>query len=440
MSKICIVGDILIDITLKTENNPLKMRLGGIVHAARGLWAMGIEYSIGYFAPSYLDKHITDFLSQLNCSEIIKIGNVGNCPYTMLIEEVKEIGDQGYEFILRDDIQISYNDIELQKLNQFDDIFLISGNYEYCKVISNIPYSCKTHYDIANNIDELSFFKGGQKLETIFISTSSPLFKASSKVENFNIEYFFNQFEELTEKIILKENRGGSRAYNFAKKQLISIPAQTQKIIHSVGVGDVYDSCYVALYRHNDFQDTLNYSSWIATEYAKTTFPDDFKKMALRVLKTNTSDIALLGGCLLPWEIRTKGHIYIAAPDFDFVNTKLIDLIEKNLLYHNFSPHRPIKENGQMEVDASITRKQELFKRDLELLNRCNMLIAILLYNDPGTLIEIGIAAERKIPTFVFDPYNIAKNCMLTQLPDLITADFDELLSEVFRSYNKILS
>lgn len=440
MSKVCIVGDILIDITLKTDKNPLKMRLGGIVHAARGLWAMGVEYSIGYFAPSYMDKHITKFLSQLGCSEIIKIGNVENCPYTMIIEEVKEIGDQGYEFILRDDIEINYNDIELQKLNQFDDIFLISGNYEYSKVASNIPHSCKKHYDIANNVDNLSFLLDGQKLETIFISTSSPLFKASYEVENFNIESFFTQFEELTEKIILKENRGGSRAYDFEKKQLKSIPAQTQKVMHSVGVGDVYDSCYIALYRHNNFEETLNYSSWIATEYAKTTFPDDFKKMVLRVLKTNASEMTLLGGCLLPWEIRTKGHIYIAAPDFDFVDTKLIDLIEKNLLYHNFKPHRPVKENGQMEVNSSFSRKQELFKKDMELLNKCNMLIAILLYNDPGTLIEIGIAAERKIPTFVFDPYDIAKNCMLTQLPDLITSDFDELLSEVFRSYNKILS
>lgn len=28
MSKICLIGDILVDVTLKTEFNPLKMRLG----------------------------------------------------------------------------------------------------------------------------------------------------------------------------------------------------------------------------------------------------------------------------------------------------------------------------------------------------------------------------------------------------------------------------
>jgi len=440
MSKICIVGDILIDITLKTESAPLKMRLGGIVHAVRGLWAMDVEYSVAYFAPAYMDKHINEYLSSFGCSEIIKLGNVENCPYTMLIEEVKEIGDQGYEFLLRENIEISYSELGLQKLKQFDDMFLISGNYEYSKVASSILSSCKIHCDIANNVNDLSFLVAGQKLETIFISTSSSLFKDSYNVVTFTIESFFAQFADLTEKIILKENRGGSRAYLFAEDQLINIPAQTQKIIHSVGVGDVYDTCCIALYSKENMEDALTYSSWIATEYAKTTFPDDFKKMALRILKTSVSEIKLLGGCLLPWEIRRKGHIYIAAPDFDFVDNRPIDLLEKSLIYHNFVPHRPIKENGQMEVEASTGRKQELFNKDMQLLGECNMLIAVLLYNDPGTLIEIGIAAERKIPTFVFDPYNIAKNCMLTQLPDLVTSDADELLSEIFRFYNKLLS
>lgn len=61
MSKICLIGDILVDVTLKTEFNPLKMRLGGIVHAARALWAMGVEYDVAFFSPSYLDVHIYFF-------------------------------------------------------------------------------------------------------------------------------------------------------------------------------------------------------------------------------------------------------------------------------------------------------------------------------------------------------------------------------------------
>ena len=65
------------------------------------------------------------------------------------------------------------------------------------------------------------------------------------------------------------------------------------------------------------------------------------------------------------------------------------------------------------------------------------MLIAVLLYNDPGTLIEIGLAAQRGIPTLVYDPKKIADNCMLTELPTLVSSDLDEIIAKVFTEYSK---
>jgi len=91
-----------------------------------------------------------------------------------------------------------------------------------------------------------------------------------------------------------------------------------------------------------------------------------------------------------------------------------------------------------MEKGASKTRKQELFEKDMTLLGECSMLVAVLLYNDPGTLIEIGLASARGIPTMVYDPYNQAENCMLTELPNLISDDLDEIISEVFIESAKI--
>ena len=219
MSNICILGDVLVDISLKAKGNPLKMRLGGIVHAARALWAMNIQYTVAYFAPNYLDSSIKKYLAQLGNPLIIKLGDVESCPYVMLIEEVKEVGDQGYEFLLREDIKISYNEAEIQKLNQFDEIFLISGNYDFDKIGNSISRNCKLHYDAANNIYNFSCIeKHNYKFETIFISTSSPFFKSQYSEATFSINSYFHQFERLCRKIILKENRGGSRAYNFKNR------------------------------------------------------------------------------------------------------------------------------------------------------------------------------------------------------------------------------
>lgn len=437
MKHICLVGDILIDVTLKSSENPLKMRLGGIIHAARALWAMGVPYTVAYFSPDYLDLEIEKFLSTLGSPKLIKLGRVNNSPYVILINEVKEIGDQGYEMLLRDNIQIEYFDTNLKELNSYEELFFISGNYEYNKVISHLSQTCNIHYDVANNVKNMSFFDHfKEKLATIFISTSSTIFKKNS-VNSFNFDSFMAQFENITERVVLKENRGGSRAIDFVSKEKINIASQTQKIVHSVGVGDVYDSVYISYYKEYSFEQALTLSSYIASEYAVTTYPEDFKKMVERTIKIDVNELIHSGGCSLPWETRQECHIYLAAPDFDFVDTRPLDILYNSLLYHNFVPHRPIAENGQMEANADYSRKQKIFESDMILLDKCNMLIAVLLYNDPGTLIEIGLAAERKLPTLVYDPYQIANNCMLTQLPCLVTSNIDELLTEVFVIYSK---
>ena len=90
-----------------------------------------------------------------------------------------------------------------------------------------------------------------------------------------------------------------------------------------------------------------------------------------------------------------------------------------------------------MSVNAPKDERQRLFHGDMHLLDQCNMQIAVLLYNDPGTMIEIGLAAQRGIPTLVYDPNKIADNCMLTELPTLVSSDLDEIIAKVFIEYSK---
>lgn len=435
--EIGLIGDVVVDISL-IPGKKNKLRLGGIVHAARGLWAMDSLFSIEYIAPEYLDEGIKDYLSHHGCNEVNKIGNVIGAPYLFLIQESKEIGNQGYEFVLREDVKIipNGNTISLLSTKTYSDILLISGNYPLKEVISNLSKVSNLHIDIANNVEDLSYLSElGRKFSTIFLSTSSTLFQ---RYYEGDFEKFIRVFERYADKVVLKENRGGSRAIDFAKNEVLSIPSQTRPINHSVGVGDVFDATFIYCSHTYSFEDSLVLSAWIAAEYASTTYPDDFKVGVKRVLASNISDLKDLGGVILPWERRKLVNIYIAAPDFDFVDTRLIDLLCDSFKYHNFNPRRPVKENGQMEIDASNSRKQELFSKDLELINECQILVAVLLNNDPGTLIEIGIAATRGIPTIVFDPYTLATNCMLTQLPDLISSDLDEIISEVFIISSKL--
>lgn len=430
---ICLVGDILTDVTLPSQTQKeFKMRLGGIVHAARGLWAMEVEYAVAYFAPSYLDGQIEHYLHEMGCTEIIKLGNVTGCPYTMLISEVKEIGSQGYEFLYRDCVCIDYNIDEIKKLGRFNELMFISGNYDMDLLLKHTKDDQCIHTDVANNVKKLDQLPKNRHFSTLFISTSSELFKNSFK----NIAEFFDMFKPYADKVVLKENRGGSRAFDSATGQHYQIPSQTSTIVHSVGVGDVYDAVSITA-PYSDFVDRLSMASWVSMHYAKTTFVSDFKRAVEGVKKTPINTLKSCVGCILPWEVRQNCHIYIAAPDFDFVDTRFVDTVCDSLIYHNFVPHRPVKENGQMSENADKLERARLFSADMTLLNKCNMLLAVLLDNDPGTLIEIGMAVQRGMLAIVYDPYGMADNCMLTESPALVSSDLDEVVSKVFTEYSK---
>lgn len=430
---ICLVGDILTDVTLATVNNPLKMRLGGIVHAARALWAIDVDYAVAYFAPAYLDSHIDTFLKEHNCNAIIKLGNVTNCPYTMLIQEAKEVGNQGYEFLYHDNIEITYDISTIRMLNNYDELMFISGNYNIERVLNSLEGEKMIHCDVANNVDDVTGLPTNHRFETLFVSTSSNLFKNHYS----EFDAFCDLLKPYTRRIVLKENRGGSRVYDSISNETYQVPSQTSPITHSVGVGDVYDVVSITA-PYDNYSEKLLMASWVAMEYALTTFPDNFKNSVKNLLNTPIEDLKNQGGCILPWEMREKCQIYIAAPDFSFVDTKQVDALCDSLSYHNFVARRPIKENGQMQEGADKKERIGLFCADMQLLGECNMLIAVLLYNDPGTLIEIGLAAQKGIPTLVYDPEGIADNCMLTELPILVSSDLDKIIAKVFIEYSKM--
>ena len=78
------------------------MRLGGVVHAARALWATGQDYAVGAFCPGYLVEQAPTYLTEHGCQEFVLLGEVIGAPNVIAIADVREVGHQGYEDILRD--------------------------------------------------------------------------------------------------------------------------------------------------------------------------------------------------------------------------------------------------------------------------------------------------------------------------------------------------
>lgn len=431
---VCLIGQIFVDVTLPTNDQTIKLRAGGIIHAARALWAIGCQYTLCYIAPDYLEYDISQHANKYSANDAYKIGNITGCPNVMLIAEPKETGPQGYEYLLRENqkCQLNINELNkaLEKINPTD-VLIFPGGFDLESILKSVGKTNGSVYIDANfeprTPNEFSFL--GRPFETLILSTSSDTFLNDYKGDSQSICNAW--LGEFSNSLLLKENRGGSRYFQY-KEKTISIPAQPRHVQHSVGVGDCFDAVLTVMKRSGSLESALSYASCIAAEYACTTYPETFRDAAKRWLNFTAEEIIELGGTQIAWEIRSDINIYIAAPDFDYVDRRPIDAIADALRYHNFKPRLPIREHGQMGENADETLRQSLCDADMQLIDECQLMIAILLYNDPGTLIEVGIAVERDMPIIVYDPYRQAKNLMLTQLPEVVSSDLDTVITAIF--------
>ena len=114
----------------------------------------------------------------------------------------------------------------------------------------------------------------------------------------------------------------------------------------------------------------LAYASCLAAEYASTTYPELFGECCERLMDVPANGIEQLSGSLISWEERRQVQVYVAGPDFDHIDRIPIDAVARCLEYHNFVPKLPVREHGQMGLDATTKRKQELCEADLSVIGR----------------------------------------------------------------------
>jgi hypothetical protein len=99
-----LVGEVYIDFTLPKAGADSKLRLGGIVHAARGVWATDANYAVAAVCPGYLVDQARAYLG----SEFIWLAEVKGAPNVMAIGDPTELADQAYQDILRDEKSVGF--------------------------------------------------------------------------------------------------------------------------------------------------------------------------------------------------------------------------------------------------------------------------------------------------------------------------------------------
>lgn len=427
---VLIVGELIVDYTLARQGALCKLRLGGIAHAARGLWAAEVDYSVAAFCPKYLVDEAKGYLTELGCKEFIWLGDVVGAPSVILIADVTEVSHQGYEDLMRDTKVVKIHD-PLPRLNEYHKVIVFPGKFDINTLANAFADDAQLSFDIAYDLESFSSLQAFQgRIKAVIISTSSSLFMKLGKID---IDGLLDATRTLSpEVLLLKENRGGSRLFDLHNGVVEEIPATLGHTVNSVGVGDVYSSVMVGL-SHKGWSEAAWRGCQSATVYSQSTFPDDIKRDVQRGFRLSLEVLHALGGAALPWHDRQNYSIYLAGTDFSYVEKQELDRAADSLTYHNFKVRRPISENGELKRPASEVDLRRTYQMDCQLLKECEVVFAVPLERDPGTLVEIGMAIEMGKPVITYDPRRENENTMVVVGSSVYSANLDECLNGIFK-------
>lgn len=434
-SPLLLIGEVIVDFTMPKPNLPCKLRMGGIVHAARGMWSIGAPFAVAAACPGYLVSQVRRYLSELGCSEFIWIADVSGAPNVIVIGDQTEVSDQGYEDLLRGERQVEFRD-DLYKLESYNRWLIFPGKFDIRKVAENLASQTRVCIDFAYDIDDYQLLRPfGGHLDALITSTSSELFLLDGAK---SLDGFLRPLREFSaDKILLKENRGGSRAFDEATREVYEIPALLGETVNSVGVGDVYSAVFVE--RLSDGLETAaRLGARAATCYAQTTYPEDLKRDVRRSIALSVEQMRNLGGTVLPWHERQEYQIYFAAPDFSYFDRQHIEKALAALNYHNFRVRRPVAENGELSIPSAEHELMATYLADYALLLECDLVFALPQERDPGTLVEIGMALAMRKPVVTFDPLCENANTMVIAGSAVYSEDLDSCLNAVFEEMSKL--
>lgn len=428
---VLVVGELVVDYTVAQHGAMCKLRLGGIGHAARGLWAAGIEYSVAAFCPRYLVDEAKRYLGECGCQEFIWLGDVVGAPSVILIGDATEVSQQGYEDLMRDTKVVKLHE-PLPRLDAYQRVVVFPGMFDINALASAFSEDAGFSFDIAYDLDDLSSleaFRG--RVQALIISTSSSLFMKLGKDD---IGGLLDAIKKLSPDVfLLKENRGGSRLFTLNDGSVEEIPATLNHTVNSVGVGDVYSAVMVGL-SYKGWIEAAWRGSQVATVYSQSTFPDDIKRDVQRNFRLSLDVVQALGGTVLPWHDRQSYSIYLAGPDFSYIEKQEFDRAAESLEYHNFRVLRPILENGELKRPASDSDLRRTYHLDCQLLKECNAVFAVPLNRDPGTLVEIGMAIEMGKPVITYDPRHENENTMVVIGSSVYSDSLDACLNGTFNA------
>ncbi|MCZ1075605.1 PfkB family carbohydrate kinase [Rhodococcus sp. A5(2022)] len=160
-----------------------------------------------------------------------------------------------------------------------------------------------------------------------------------------------------------------------------TVGACVTESVFPIGSGDVYASAFAWAWgvEGADPVEAATIASNAAAQWCETrNYPIPMDVLKGRV----TRDVVPPGG---------SGVVYLAGPFFNLQQRWMVDVVKDALSPRVWSPSHEVGPGGL-----------EVAKKDLEGLEHCDSILALLDDNDPGTVFEAGYATKMGIPVVIY--------------------------------------
>jgi Nucleoside 2-deoxyribosyltransferase/pfkB family carbohydrate kinase len=173
---------------------------------------------------------------------------------------------------------------------------------------------------------------------------------------------------------------GGHGAMVATKDSRQRIPAYRSDTVWKIGSGDVFSAAFTLFWAIDGRQpnEAADLASRAVAQYSAT--------RALPI-QNPTELLTLNAKPVSPG----NGRVYIAAPFFNLAELWMVEEIRKRLLDMGVAVFSPLHDVGRGSAS-------EVARRDLEGLDACDAVLAVLNGGDAGTIFEIGYAIAHSKP------------------------------------------
>jgi len=125
--------------------------------------------------------------------------------------------------------------------------------------------------------------------------------------------------------------------------------------------------------------------------------------------------------------------VYIASPFFDDEQLELVKLIENMLTVNKIDFFSPRSEGilNDMSIEEKEKSLKKIFQSNVDNIDNCTMVIAVIDDWDTGTVWELGYAYGKEKPIFTFSNHDYGLNVMVRQSVLVHNTNINDLIFNI---------